>query len=158
MALRRAPASRPWATMSTCVPMSVRWLRSTTAGVAACSAAGARAAAPSRGSAMARRRRVRPWGASGSCMELSYKSAREADHVIDSGLHVLVGHLGIAAACRHRALGAVEAFDGVLVQRVLALGDAWAPIGLVAGLGCASHASGMAHGAGLVVGRLARFG
>ena len=33
-----------------------------------------------------RRRRVRPWGASGSCMELSYKSAREADHVIDSGL------------------------------------------------------------------------
>src|SRR5688500_16383091 len=50
-----------------------------------------------------------------------------ADHVIDRLLHEVVRPGDLSTFRRHDAGLAVEAFDRMLVESVLALGDAWTP-------------------------------
>ena len=81
--------------------------------------------------------------------------ARLVGHVVDGRLHLVVGQRRRCAPRRHLSLAAREAFDRVLVKHFLALRDARAPVGLVAGLGRACHARCVAHRAHLGEGGLA---
>src|SRR5690606_17269482 len=63
------------------------------------------------------------------------------EHPVDRGLDLLVGQRGVAALGGHHAGAAGEALDGVLVQRVLALGDARGPRALGQGRGTADAAA-----------------
>ena len=58
------------------------------------------------------------------------------DHVIDGCLHRIVREIRAATFGRHHASVAHVAFDGVLVERVVALSNARRPCGGVTHLGC----------------------
>src|SRR5512133_1660504 len=85
----------------------------------------------------------------------SNQSARLVCHVIDGSLDFVIGQRSIGTARRHHALGTGETFKRVLVKHVVALGDAWAPVGFVARLGRTRGANSVAHGADLAKHRLA---
>ena len=89
----------------------------------------------------------------GAGMKVTHTTSAEGAPMLESsvdGVDFVVFQSWVATLGRHGALIAVKAFDGVLVEGVLALGDARAPVGLVTKLGCASHAGLVAHGAGLL--------
>src|SRR3989338_5861729 len=77
------------------------------------------------------------------------------DHEIHGSLYGVVLERGVAALGRHEALLALEALEGVLVEFVLALGDARAPVGLVTELRRAGDTGGVAYRTGGIVGGLA---
>src|SRR5690606_1449917 len=76
-------------------------------------------------------------------------------HVVHGSLDFIIAERRIATAGRHHALGAGEAFERMLVQDILALCDARAPVVLVARLRCTRHAGSMAERAGLAEDALA---
>ena len=67
-------------------------------------------------------------------------SAGLCRHVVHRCLDGVIRQCCRATARGHRSLAAGEAFQCVLVKRVVALGNARPPVGLVAWLGCAGHA------------------
>ena len=81
---------------------------------------------------------------------------RGGDHIVHRGFHVGIGCRGTAFRRHHTGL-ALEALDGVLVQRIRALRDARRPCGLVAELGRAGDAGGVAGRAGRIEQGFARF-
>src|SRR5581483_1351990 len=80
---------------------------------------------------------------------------RGADHVIDGSLHIVIRQIGAAALGRHQTVFAKKSLQGVLVEGVPALRDARRPCLLVAELGRARDAAGVAGEADGVVGVLA---
>ena len=78
-------------------------------------------------------------------------------HEDHGALDFVVGE-GRAATRRHGALGAGEAFDGVLVQGFDALADTRTPVGCIGQLGSAGYASVVTGCTGSFVGFFAGFG
>ena len=76
----------------------------------------------------------------------------QLDDVIDGLLDEVVRPVGAAALGRHHAGLAVEALQGVVVERLLALGNARTPGTLVAHLGSTRDSGSMTSRAGGFVG------
>ena len=96
-----------------------------------------------------RAKKSRPLGAASCSRENGL--LRGVQHVVDGFLDQVVRHIHAAALGGHHAGGAGEALDGVLVQHVLALGDAGRPGRHIARLRGAADAGAMARLAGLLV-------
>src|ERR1700733_1198073 len=79
-----------------------------------------------------------------------------AHHVVDGGLHEIIGKIGAAALPRHDAGAALKALQGVLVERRLTLGDARPPRRLVSRLGSTGEPGAMADTANLLEDFIAR--
>ena len=70
------------------------------------------------------------------------RSVRFAEHVIDRRLDLGIRQADTGATCRHSALLPDKTFDRVLIERVVALGNARRPLVLVTDNGCAAGTGG----------------